>query len=174
MSTLVKLPTGICEIFYELWLKRTIESYKKQLSNDTSEYEQFIGIYIPSLIIVNLIIRGIGFIITQIDKLIFQSELGMLCLSLVISILFIEMIRSDVGVSLKNVYATGNVSMVRKIADEELEDVKGKTSSFTSSISASSPSHSPSPSSASSPSHSPSASSPSPSHSSASSPTRLN
>lgn len=112
----VKIPLGILEIIYEKYLINmllSIKSLEIQCDRDQIQtfivYPTFIALWCLILKITEIIITGILHILS--------SNMGIIALSLLLSILTVETIRNDL--SLYDTYANGKLSLIRKIGELE-------------------------------------------------------
>lgn len=106
-----KLPLGLTEIFYEYWLKLAVVSLKFRLISQNKDFDDFMTIYMPILVVSNISFR----LINMLVSLLLDNEMSLLCLSLIATILIIEKIKSDGN--LNRIYENGHTSIIRNLVE---------------------------------------------------------
>lgn len=110
----IKVPSGLKETFFEFITRQYIKSMRIDMTNPPTELRQFWTIFLPLALVANITLRVISFIISRIN-MIFESEFGLLLMTLSSTVFFIELVRSEC--SLKKIYEGGKVSIIRGLAE---------------------------------------------------------
>lgn len=110
----IKVPSGLKETFFEFITRWYIKSMRIDMTSPPTELRQFWTIFLPLALVTNIALRAISFIISRVN-MIFESELGLLLMTLSSTVFFIELVRSEC--SLKKIYEGGKVSIIRSLAE---------------------------------------------------------